>query len=66
MGLATDFLKELQLNSGHVGERAHVWNKKLRKDKWPARLFHKKLPHLTGDEPWVATRATFRRVYAYV
>ena len=26
----------------------------------------RKLPHPTGEEPWVATRATFRQVCAYV
>ena len=65
-GLASDFLKELKQKSDHVGERAGVWNEKLVESRWPGRVFRKKLPHLTGQKPWVATRATFRMVYAYV
>ena len=65
-GLAADFLKELKQKSEHVGERAGVWNEKLQESNWPGRVFRKKLPHRDGQRPWVATRATFRQVYAYV
>ena len=62
--LISHFLKAMGKPANNVGVYAELWNRTLGEDGFEVQF--ERLRFNSGSNPWVGTKAAFRRVWAFL